>query len=718
MAQQPEITQISAQDLDFIYDILAASTEPLRLGELTTKLAFEKTASELNQPIKKYDPTCRYEVGDLIYKEYNEPLMVSSKSTEMFTGAVVLRVVNKIPYESFNCEMLEVDYSGGGIFRKHIDYMKKTKTQVLLPSNLDGQGLEPEIVPHEQDPRLHEIPLTEKDLKKLERNLEKALHHDDRFFCWEDKWTLTEKQVAIPEEKIQEAENYIREKQHSVPTEEIIQNIFAIPFRAKEYALACMSFNALIHKKYRKKFVYTFPEGWGKWILKEILDEMSRDIPMIAPLISPPEEAVQQKTALVPHLEFPLKIYLGWRDILSGGVRLPLALKKELSQAIEYILEDPEEEKEYSVFYFSNLHAFLGLKDIYDRFHVPQGASLTLERRTKTRFRFWLKTSKKKISFPQLTYDPATDTFKKTGEEFFSFALPNKIIHIDDESLDRLLQLYDQREVADLRELLVLIYKEFSPEDERNLHYLKAYHLVDMLRRTTQEDVEATLQYAPEFEESEKRKGVYIYHEKVKTEEELAVEEHPPERTAAEGLSLSETLIAQILEEERAAREKKEEKVPPEEAIPPTAPPTETDEAAVEAQPPVETQPAVEEPPVFREPGPPKIKEKEKKPKKAPKKKKQKIRVELEMGPRRRRGEKKFIEERIELEEFEHEALIATKAKEEAEEEILTREEKEKEKKKEAVKPFISQPTGFGGIFAEKLRSALEDKKKKPKEKK
>ncbi|RLE03646.1 MAG: hypothetical protein DRJ11_03565 [Candidatus Aminicenantes bacterium] len=717
MAQQSEITQISAQDLDFVHNILAEASEPLRLGELTTKLAFEKTASELNQPIKKYDPSCRYEVGDLIYKEYNEPLMVSSKNTEMFTGAVVLRVVNKIPYESYNCEMLEVDYSGGGIFRKHIDYMKKTKTQVLLPSNLDGQNIEPEIVPHEQDPRLHEIPLTEKDLKKLERNLEKALHHDERFFSWEEWWALTEKQVTLPEEKIEATENYIREKQHSVATEEIIQNIFDIPPRAKEYALACMSFNALVHKKHRKKFVYTFPEGWGKWILKEILEEMSRDIPLMAPPITPPEEVTPQKSTLLHQVEYPLKIYLGWRDILSGGVRLPLALKKELSAALEYILEDPEEEKEYSVFYFAQLHAFLGLKDIYDRFHVPQGASLTLEKRTKTRFRFWLKTSKKKISFPQLTYDPATDTFQKTGEEFFSYALPNKIIHIDDESLERLLQLYDQREVADLRELLVLIYKEFSPEEERSLHYLKAYHLVDVLRRTTQEDVEATLQLAPEFEESEKRKGVYIYHEKVKTEEELAVAEQPPERPAAEGLSLSETLIAQILEEERAAREKKEE-APPEEVTPPPAAAEEAVEVGLEEQPAAAEQPPEAEAPVFRPAEPPKTKEKEKKPKKAPKKKKQKMRPEIEMVPRRRRGEKKFIEERIELEEFEHEALIATKAKEEVEEEIITREDKEKEKKKEAVKPFISQPTGFGGIFAEKLRSALEDKKKKPKEKK
>jgi len=703
MAQQPEIAQISRGDLDFVYSILQTTTEPLSLKELTTKLGFEKTATELNQPLKKYDPNCRYEVGDLIYKEYNEPILVSSKNTEMFTGAVVLRVVNKIPYESFRCEMLEVDYNGGGLFRRHIDYMKKTKTQVLLPSNMDHQEREPELIPPEQDPRRHEIPITEKDLKKLAKNLEKALHHDQRFFGWGDKWALTEKQINIAEEKIQEIEQYILDKNHSVPTEELIHNVLDIPFNSQEYGLACMSLNALLSKKYRKKFVYTFPEKWGKWIHKEILERMTKNIPLLAPPIpSPPEIEKQKLSSSI--LEFPLKIYLGWRDILSGGVRLPLALKKELS-SLEYILEDPEEEKEYSVFYFSSCHAFLGLQDIFEQFHVPQGASLTLEQRSKTRFRFWLKTSKKKISYPRLTYDSETDKFQKTDEEFFSYALPNKIIHIDEETLEHLLKLYPQREVNDLRELLILIYKEFSPEEERVLHYLKAFHLADFLRRTTQEAVEATLQSAPEFAESEKRKGVFIYHEKVKTEEELTEEAARVEKPAAEGLSLSETLIAQILEEERAAQEQQPEiPSPPLEAQEPS--PTPEIVSPPEEKPAIEEQPLT--PPEIKQPPSP---EKEKPAKKSLKKKKHKGRLEPESGPRRRRGEKKFIEEKIELEEFEQEALIATKAKED-QEEVLPAPKAEKEKKKEEVKAFVGQAAGFGGIFAEKLKSALEEKKK------
>ncbi len=109
------------------------------LHALAEKLAFLKTAGQRAQDVKRYDPYARYEVGDYVYKEYDETLTVGSKNVEHFKGAVILKVVGKTFYKSFNCEMLEVDYAGGGVFRKYIDYMKKTRTQVLLPSNSEGR---------------------------------------------------------------------------------------------------------------------------------------------------------------------------------------------------------------------------------------------------------------------------------------------------------------------------------------------------------------------------------------------------------------------------------------------------------------------------------------------------------------------------------------------------------------------------------------------------
>ena len=169
MEKEIETTEISAEDLAFLEKDLSKTDKPLPLEELTRKIAFKKSAHHLSHEVKKYDPDCQYEIGDLVYKEYNEPLIVSSKGTEQFQGSVVLKVINKIPYASFNCEMLEVDYAGGGTFRKHIDYMKKTKTQVLIPSNQEGKANTPEVLKRDDDPRLSELPMTDKDLKLLSK---------------------------------------------------------------------------------------------------------------------------------------------------------------------------------------------------------------------------------------------------------------------------------------------------------------------------------------------------------------------------------------------------------------------------------------------------------------------------------------------------------------------------------------------------------------------
>ncbi|MBA7706124.1 hypothetical protein ES703_114970 [subsurface metagenome] len=163
MNKEIEITQITPENLSFIEKELSHTRKPLSLQEMAKKLAYKKTSSQMQQEVKKYDPECQYEVGDLIYKEYDEPLMVSSKGREPFKGAVVLQLIGKIDYKDFNCEMLEVDYSGGGTFRKYIEYMKKTKTQVLLPSNLEGKAKPPEKLEKKEDPRLSALPMTDRD---------------------------------------------------------------------------------------------------------------------------------------------------------------------------------------------------------------------------------------------------------------------------------------------------------------------------------------------------------------------------------------------------------------------------------------------------------------------------------------------------------------------------------------------------------------------------
>jgi hypothetical protein len=272
---------------------------------------------------------------------------------------------------------------------------------------------------------------------------------------------------------------------------------------------------------------------------------------------------------------------------------------------------------------------------------------------------------------PQLNYNAAKDLFTSPGAEAFTFALPNKIIFLEKETLAQLLALNEQREGKDLHDLLVLIFQNFGLEsDGHSLHFLRAYHLVDVLNQTTQEDVETTLLNSAEFSTSEKKKGIFYYQAPRKVVEEVKPE-IPVEAAEAPGRETPE----EAAPEEAIS----EEEIEREEAPPP---------APIQVAPPVQKV-KVEEPPAKEKPA-----------------RKKKPKAEGERGPRPRKSERRVIEERIELAEGEQEALAAVKEKEEAEVETAAGE------RKEELKPAAAKEITFGGLFAEKLKTALNKKKK------
>jgi hypothetical protein len=677
MSEENENIKITEKDLSFLENEFLKTSKPLSIQEMTRKLVYQKSSHQLSQEVKKYDPECVYEVGDYIYKEYDEPLLVSSKGVEPFKGAVVLRVTKKIPYKAYKCEMLEIDYTGGGIFRKYMDYMKKTKTQVLLPSNYEAKGKALEIMEKNEDPRLSELPMTDRDLKTLERNLRTALNKSPKFFNWDEFWQLEEKKIEVEEKKIEEIESHLTETKSSAATAELVTKFFNMESSNELFDLFCMSFNFVLEKEYKKDFIYISPIGWGKWHLKEIINSLPQDLPLSAPMAELPAAAEETKYLPIQTQDFPLKIYLTWREILSGGVKVPKSLHRELSNSREYTFTDTEEGKDYTVYYYPSSGFFLGLKNFYEQHNVPQGASLTFEKRDPNHLNFWLKKSKKKLAAMKMTYDPKEDRFALSSEEAFTYSLPNKIIHMEREILNKLLFYYQQRDTLDLRGLLILIFKNFGAESENfSLHYLRAYHLVDILKQTTQEDVERTLLGCPEFFQSEKKKGIFFYREKVKIKEELKVEEILPE----------------------APPEGRIEEVP---STPPSFVETREEAFPTEARNEIQIVTPLEPIEVER-------KEKERPPK-AKRKKKQMIEGEREI--RARKGVKRIIEEKIELEESEQEAHIAVKAKEKKEgeeekEEVSAKKEKAEYKSLEPKEPAF-------GLFGEKLKTALDKTKKK-----
>jgi len=676
MDKSNDSTKIREEDLSFLAEELSQTNKTFTLHDLTEKLAFKKMSSQLKQEVKKYDPECAYEEDDLILKEYNEPLTVSSKGAEHFKGSVVLKVLNKIAYKDFNCEMLEVGYSGGGTFRKHLDYMKKTNTQVLLPSNLENKAKKPEVLTKDEDPRLTELPMTEKDLKTLERNARIALQKSDIFFHWNHLWQLKEKQIGIPPTKLKEIEAHFIKSGQSALTEDLVTKIFGVEPSSDIYDLHCLSLNAHLEKKHKKDFIPVSSITWGKWHLKKALDAMKDGLPISAKKVKLPAFSDEKKAGKPKSQDFPLKLYLSWREILSGGLQVPKSLDRKLSKSREYIFTDTEGEKEYTVYYFPTSCCFLGLKEFYEINNVPQGSSLTLEWNDNNHLSFWVKKSKKKLSVP----------------------LPNKIVYIENDTLKNLLSFYGHRDKKDLRELLILVFKNFGLEGETLfLHYLKAFHLVDVLKHTTEEDIETTLRNSPEFKQSEKKKGIFFYTEKIKTVEEAEAEE------AAEAQPEIPTL-EEIREEALPEIGSIEDEFPPPEEVEEE----EEEEEIIE----LEEKPASPPPPELPSK---EVRAKPKKEKPA-RKKKGKEKPDVEADLRRVKRVRKHIEERIEIEESELEALIAIKAdkKKELEEE---RKAAPAKAAKEEYEPLISEKPAFG-VFADKLKSALDHKTKDKEEKK
>lgn len=690
-AENSNLTTVLPDDLRFVRDELAASPRPLSLRELAEKLAFQKTAGQRARDVKKYDPETVYEAGDMLYKEYNEPLTVGSKSVEHFQGAVILTVVAKQPYHpAFRCEMLEVDYPGGGTFRKYIDYMKKTKTQVLLPSNCDRLAKPAEVLDKGSDPRLTELPMTERDLRHLEKALRSGLVKSPDVFSWNDRFQLAAKRVDIPEDKIKDIEAGLASANASAATEDLVRKHFGLEPSHDLFEIHCLSLDAVLDKKHRKDFVLLSDRGWGRWHLKKALNAMPDGLPLAAPMASLPELETLEKPEMSIVASFPIKIYLTWREILSGGIKIPRSLGKELGHGREFAFTDPEENKAYPCIYFPAGNYFLGLGEFYAAKNIPQGTSLTLEKAGPAAFNFWVKKSKKKLASPRLAYDAAADLFVDPGEDVFTFAEPNKIIYIERETLARLLPLAAARDGKDLHELLVLIFKTPGLTGAgRELHFLRAYHLVDLIRHTTQEDVETTLLNSSEFSKSDK-KGIFVYQEPYALEPAVEAEAEPgiegpeeapayaPEAVAFDDLEDEGGLV--ILSRPSAERAVETEIVPP---PPPVARPE-------RPSPPERPGPAPAEPGAKKE--------------KPAKKKKPKAEGDRILRPGK--SERRIIEERIVEEESEAEALSAIKEKEE--EGIETRRERERA---EEHKIEAKEAPKFGGFFADVLKSAL---KKKP----
>ncbi len=400
------------------------------------------------------------------------------------------------------------------------------------------------------DPRLTELPMTERDVKALERSIRAALTKSPAFFAWGDRWQLKADPPVVTDETIKSIAARIREQGQSAATTDLVREAFGLEPSSDLFDITCLWLAHLLETKHKKEFVSVSPVDWGKWHLKAALAAMPDGRALMAPEAGLPEFDPAEKVEVAPFHEFPLKVYLGWREILSGGVKIPRWYNKELSHSREYTFTNAEDKVVLTAYFFPLLGYFLGFQEYFAAANIPQGTSMTLEKTGPAAFQFWIKKAKKKIQVAKVAYDAATDLFADAGEAP-TMALPNKIIYIERDHLAKVFAMAAEREGKDLRELVVPIFQAFASHSVGSaLHYLRAYHLVDLIKRTTQEDVELVLLNTPEFVKSDKKKGEYYYRQAepekpiVIEEEVVAVptiaDEQPPVILTPEEMALAE----------------------------------------------------------------------------------------------------------------------------------------------------------------------------------
>ncbi len=709
MDKDNSLVLVTPDDIAFLEGELGKTRRPFSLHEMTETLAFRKTAGQRSEVVKIYDPNAAYGVGDSIYKEYDEPLTVGSRVQEHFQGSVVLKVVRKIVDKTLGCEMLEVDYNGGGPFRKYVDYMAKTKTLVLLPTNCGLTGQAPQIMGASSDPRLTELPMTERDVKALERAIRAALTKSPAFFAWGDRWQLKADPPVVTDETIKGIAARIREQGKSAATTDLVREFFGLEPSSDLFDITCLWLAHLLETKHKKEFVSVSPVDWGKWHLKAALASMPDGRALLAPEARLPEFDPAEKVEVAPFHEFPLKVYLGWREILSGGVKIPRWYNKELSHSREYTFTNAEDKVVLTAYFFPLLGYFLGFQEYFAAANIPQGTSMTLEKTGPAAFQFWIKKAKKKIQVAKVAYDAATDMFADAGEAP-TMALPNKIIYIERDHLAKVFAMAAEREGKDLRELVVPIFQAFASHSVPTaLHYLRAYHLVDLIKRTTQEDVELVLLNTPEFVKSDKKKGEYYYRQAepekpVVIEEEVVavptiVDEQPPVILTPEEMALAEAEAEhpEPIDEVAVADAMESDLSPEEEARRAAlAALNLTPRAAAAPQRDTSRQPIRPVPPG---PAAPPKREIEKK----------KIKFESDRRPKTRKNERRVLNESFRDRESERDALAAVKV---GEEDILaelgaflpTDDSEEQETAAAPATPAHAHTTAAGGFCACRTR--------------
>ncbi len=529
----------------FLNNVLSGGKQPVSLQKVVEEFAKKILEEETLEAVKIYDPDCRYEVGDLLYKEFDEKLRVGRDKFVEFHAGAVLKVVEKKYSKELGCYLIGLEYEGGGPLKEHFKYLARAKVGYYLPSYELKEC--PELPP-EKDPRKTEREPSEELLKRCRREILELVEKDKNIYRWGDFLIQASSLKEINDEHIKQVEEYIKGKSSSASTEELVERVLGKSRDSEDFPIWCLSLNRALSSK-KLTFVLVSKKGFGKWNTWLNLVNLEKNLPIKVKRTLPVFTArsrVEIETYLrefekgEKKAEARNKHILTWREVLSGAVKVRKGFRNLLGGEME--LKAVSRTGEYTVYYYPEKNMILGLSGYYRENLVVQASQLFLEWK-EDQFELSLRTEKKPFRAPMLTYNPEDDSFALRDAEVSTEMDVETRAFLSREELQLLLGKINQwRRIRDLTALVRELVKSFGdPQQDFKIHYLKLFHLLDIIHGTPKEDLLKALLGNPEFYQEEGEFGYFKLDlnraVEIPVEKEEKAEESPSYEPSSEKLA-------------------------------------------------------------------------------------------------------------------------------------------------------------------------------------
>ena len=724
--QLENILDIGKEDIDFIKSFLKGKSQPLEFADIVYQLALFKTQDNRKSRVKIYDSNCEYFPGDLIFKEYPGQLPVGNKKYAAVEQGIILKV-EEVRSRSGRDE-IRLSYDGTSEFRKYTEYLKKQKIELLLPHKGQKDCQETEYLTVDLDPRRTQSPLIERDFVVLRKKLTTLLNKETAIAFISDKVMLKENLKELPAEIFSQIKDFLKTRLASESTEFFVENFVKVAPEAPDFAATCFALNYLMTTQYKIDLQQTNAHGWGKWHLLSVLYHIKKNAlvgeanPFLRSVSFENKKNLQQRRKKLEEAIFSegeTRYFLTQREIASGAVRLKTNLY-HFGSAIEIEALDTFTHKKHMLYFYQDENLLLGFDRIFESYKALQGTTLVFEQTAADQFQFTIKTTKKGTITDKIVYDAEKKMFQVSDEKMASLVCVHKSIFLEADVFHALSERLDEfRKIETYNKLFHKIFLEFGGREKNyEIHILRLFHILDLIAPVDLKLVEEVILSNPEFVPADKLAGVFYLdsdavleiQEEEKQRRQGLIEEMKRKREDSRKHQIDEDLkvkeeIRLIREERRKKREEemwlKEKTLQDRETLrrqeTASMPSEKTQAAAAENRPRTgPKKPYARENDAYNKVEIP-LQDVPAKPD-STKKIKKKIDVEKTVKTVRK-GQKKLLEEKIELDEIKKQIMQADMN------EIISENEVPEEKKKPVKGSEVryKDEGGFGGIFASQL---------------